>query len=99
MLKFGIHPYLQDIIDCAGQLLSLDKDAQVRRAALYVFIRMVKSMGIEVTELLPEHLEQMIALLQKVEFYDKDSLIKHNAYELLQEIEQLKNERLRPNFL
>lgn len=96
-LRFAVSPYLQDILDCAYNMLLLDKHPVVRRMSVQLFLRLVKGMQKQLFEVVQEsQMQRIIDGLRTAQFYDSDALVKHNAHMVLEQIDHLAMERLKP---
>ncbi|KAL9655140.1 hypothetical protein ABK040_008916 [Willaertia magna] len=98
ILKFGVHPYIQDILDCCSYVLTFDESEHVRRAAILIFDRLVKTFKIEIFDLFNDVTSSKLTeLLKRVAFYDNDDLVKINANAIISELDDLLQKRLTPS--
>ena len=112
VLKYGMHPYVSDILTNAATLLETDTSYHVRRAAVHIFSRLVNSLDVGLFNLFFTNEElnkvhfgmyegtnpvtEVIRVLKYAETYDTDNLIRVNAKTVLVEIEDIIYEILRP---
>ncbi|KAF0982526.1 hypothetical protein FDP41_011456 [Naegleria fowleri] len=97
ILKFGVHPFVQDIIDCASYVLNFDKSEHVRRAAVLIFDRFAKTFKTELFEVCEAAtLDQFKTILNKAAFYDTDEIVRVNAKTVICEMDDLKDEQMTP---
>jgi len=99
-LRFGVAPYMQDILDCTLQLLQQQQPmshVQIRRACIQVLARLARGMDTELFDLLPGQTNKIVHAVRTAEFYDPDALVKHNAHMVNEQIEASLQRRLTPD--
>ncbi len=112
VLKYGMHPYVTDILTTASTILEMDTSYHVRRAAVHIFSRLVNSLGTNLfnlffteDELSKVHygvyedanpVTEVIRVLKRAETYDKDNMVRINAKTVLLEIEDIIYDILTP---
>lgn len=97
LLRFAIQPFMQDIVHCAT-VLSTDPDKDVRRAVLFLFLRIVKGLGKDMFDAMKDQVRHIVQLLKKVQFYDTDGLIRHNAAMIVDQIGDILHDVLTPEW-
>ncbi|KAG2393977.1 hypothetical protein C9374_003741 [Naegleria lovaniensis] len=98
ILRFGVHPFVQDIIDCASYVLNFDQSEHVRRAAVLIFDRFAKTFQTDLFEVFTEStLDQFKTILNNTAFYDKDEIVRVNAKAVICEMNDFQDERLYPS--
>ncbi|EFC41592.1 predicted protein [Naegleria gruberi] len=97
ILKFGVHPFLQDIMDCASYILKFDSSEQVRRAAVFIYHSFTKTFKTDLSEILDgKNLNHFKQSLERSAFYDKDEIVRINAKSVLSEVDDNDTELLTP---
>jgi len=44
-MRFALHPYISEVLECVGALLATDRDEGVRRGAVYVLVLLFRGLG------------------------------------------------------
>lgn len=97
LLKFAVHPYLQEVIECTCTILQSNSEhVLVQRQCVHIIQRLVYGFQTHLFDFLPEHVQRITHSLQTAQFYNADQLIKHNSQIVLEDLEQLYLERLKP---
>lgn len=69
ILRFGLHPYITEIIDCVVSMLLYKPSVEVKRGGIYVFFLLLEGLGLDSFQVLPEYLQKVFRL---VKFYRTD---------------------------
>jgi len=59
MLRFGLHPYLEEIVECVFALSTTDREVEVKRGCIFVLYLLLEGLGVDSFEMIPDHLAQV----------------------------------------
>ncbi|KAL0481746.1 hypothetical protein AKO1_012363, partial [Acrasis kona] len=101
LLRFAVHPYLVDVMSTVCLLLERPKShsRQVKSACIHILSGLVNAMGKELRDVMHGHeqlMSDMVDVLHKVRHYDGDDVIRHDAGQVLEEIDAVEHMRLMP---
>ncbi|KAF2076980.1 hypothetical protein CYY_001689 [Polysphondylium violaceum] len=89
LLHYSIDPYLVDILSLINDILSTSKDSEIRRGAIFIFQMLLKGLGKDSFNLIPDQLKQIYNTLKNIEFYDTDDICKYHARSALYELDSI----------
>lgn len=97
LLKYAVHPYMQEVVECTCTILqSTQEHVLVQRQCVHILQRLVHGFQTHLFDFAPEHVKRITHSLQAAQFYNTDQLVKHNSQVVLEDLEQLYLERLKP---
>ncbi|PRP86827.1 hypothetical protein PROFUN_05044 [Planoprotostelium fungivorum] len=85
-MRFALHSYIVDIMECIMSTLSTDKEAEVRRGAVFASTLLFRGMGRDIFELIPTYLRSLYRLLKRTEESDADDVTRFHAKIALTEL-------------
>ncbi|EGC31098.1 hypothetical protein DICPUDRAFT_95597 [Dictyostelium purpureum] len=97
MLHYSIDSYLVEILHCANTILSSDPEIEVRRGAIFIFQQLLKGLGLDSFEIIPNELKEIYNTLKKTEFYDPDEICKYHARAALYDLETITKQFIFPD--
>src|ERR1700733_13543767 len=74
MLHWGLHSYVQQIMDNVVSLLMTEKSVEVRRAIIVVFTKLLEGLGMDVFQVIPHHLKTIYRYLKIIQEKDEDEV-------------------------
>eukprot|EP00026_Physarum_polycephalum_P001945 Phypoly_transcript_01948.p1 GENE.Phypoly_transcript_01948~~Phypoly_transcript_01948.p1 ORF type:complete len:950 (+),score=91.12 Phypoly_transcript_01948:150-2852(+) len=89
IMRFALHPYIQEILLAVNSIIASDSEPIVRRGGIFVFKQLLVSMGADIFTLIPEEMKNIYHRLKITETYDKDDLCKYHARAVLADLDDL----------
>ena len=78
MLRYGIHPYLVEIVECVSSLSIVDSEVEVKRGCIFVIYLLLEGMGVEAFEIIPDHLRMVQNTIRRF-IKDNDAVVQYHA--------------------
>ncbi|KYQ90522.1 hypothetical protein DLAC_09147 [Tieghemostelium lacteum] len=97
LLHYSIQRYLVEILHCIHSILQSEKLVEIRRSAIFVFILLLKGLGKDSFELIPDQLLSLYNTLKNLEFYETDEISKSHARSALYELSNITKSFVFPN--
>eukprot|EP01080_Neovahlkampfia_damariscottae_P010167 gene10167-2587_t len=86
VIRFGIHPYINQIFDFTIQLIQTEKSIIVKRSCLQVFSKLIHCIDEEIFHEID--MKKLVQILKNIQYFDKSLEIVENSKILLNEIEE-----------
>ncbi|XP_004348930.1 hypothetical protein CAOG_02180 [Capsaspora owczarzaki ATCC 30864] len=96
IMRFALHPIINEILACIESVLQTESEAEVRRGAAHVLTRLLRGLGIDVLELIPDRLKSIYRLLRATQRSDPDPATRQHATYALREISSVMRRLLAP---
>ncbi|XP_049848251.1 transport and Golgi organization protein 6 homolog [Schistocerca gregaria] len=91
LLKYGLLPFIEEIMATMYELIVVEKDEHVRRGGVYLLTRLFKGLSEDILKVIPGHLKRLKSVLALVELEDKDVVTREHARLALLELEHSLN--------
>lgn len=79
ILSFGIGKHIEQVMEMVFNIMSIEKDFYVRRAALHMVTSVILGLGIQVMDWIPSHIPRLIAFLRFIIEADPDDTLRQFA--------------------
>jgi uncharacterized protein YlzI (FlbEa/FlbD family) len=86
VIKFGIHPFINQIFNHTIQLIQVEKEKIVKRSCLQVFNKLLYCMDESIFETID--LKRLVQILKNLEYFETSLEIKENANIVLNQIQE-----------
>lgn len=84
LLRFGLIPYIEEIMAMIYDILLAEKDSHVRRGALHLIRNLFKGLSKDILLVIPSHLQRLAALLESIEASSDDLILREHARDALE---------------
>lgn len=95
ILRYGLHPYVVEIIECVESLLRFDKESEVRRGGIYVLYLLLEGLGVEAFQFMPEYLGKIGRLVNEA-LHDPDAVTRYHAQQTKAYLSEIVGDFLSP---
>lgn len=88
ILRYGLHPYLEEIISCVSSISRFDNDVQVKRGCIFLIYLLLEGLGVESFQIIPDHFGMVQDTISRY-LTDNDAVVcfhAENAKKYLNEI-------------
>jgi hypothetical protein len=104
LLRYGLLPYIEEIMAMVYDILLVEKDDHVRRGCVNLIKQLFKGLQKDSIAIIPGHLKRIIPLLHTIQESDRDMVLREHARIAIQQyetgIEAIINEATKnPQFL
>eukprot|EP01122_Echinamoeba_exundans_P016834 TRINITY_DN865_c0_g2_i2.p1 TRINITY_DN865_c0_g2~~TRINITY_DN865_c0_g2_i2.p1 ORF type:complete len:1020 (-),score=142.24 TRINITY_DN865_c0_g2_i2:385-3444(-) len=101
LLRYGIKPYIHEIMDVVYDIILGEREVEVRRAALNAVYQICHGLEHRIHDVIPEHLARLYKLLQSLSVADPDEVSRFLAATACEEIQEIVADRIQStdNFL
>lgn len=65
MLRYGLYPYLEEIIACIDSISLTDKEVEVKRGCIFVLYLLLEGLGIDSFEMIPDHFDKVRRIIEQ----------------------------------
>lgn len=79
LLRFGLLPYIEELMAMIYDILLVEKDAHVRRGCIFLVCQLFKGLSKDILVVIPSHLHRIYALLEAVESSGDDLVLREHA--------------------
>eukprot|EP01117_Protostelium_nocturnum_P004751 TRINITY_DN1724_c0_g2_i2.p1 TRINITY_DN1724_c0_g2~~TRINITY_DN1724_c0_g2_i2.p1 ORF type:complete len:519 (+),score=153.13 TRINITY_DN1724_c0_g2_i2:265-1821(+) len=62
LMRFALHPYIREILECIFSVMNADKEREVRRGAVFAITLLLRGLGRDIFELIPDQLKALCIL-------------------------------------
>lgn len=73
MLRYGLYPYLEEIIACIDSLSLTDKEVEVKRGCIFVLYLLLEGLGVDSFNMIPDHLDKVHRIINQ-SMHDNDAV-------------------------
>jgi hypothetical protein len=98
-MRFALHPYIVDIMECLYYVLTSEKEAEIRRGGVFVFTLLLRGLKSDIIQLIPDYLKKIYQSLKRICDSDSDDITKFHANEALYELGIIVQSLFTPNQL
>lgn len=79
MLRFGLLPYIEEIMAMIYDILLVEKDPHVRRGSVHLLRQLFKGLSKDILVVIPSHLKRIYTLLEAIEDSSDDLILREHA--------------------
>lgn len=96
LLRFGIHPFLYELLECVEAVGRHDPSPQARRGAVHVITCVLHGLGKDAFQALADVLKRVFLFLTDMEDKDSDDVTRVHARNALRELDDITSDFLKP---
>lgn len=96
LLRFSVHTFLEEMLECVRCTLLTDKDVQPQRGAVHLLTLLLRGLGVDAFESLGSSLTGILRLLRQVEDTAEDAIVRVHARAALAELHAITKQFMDP---
>lgn len=96
LLRFSVHAFLGEMLECVRCVLITDKDVQPQRGAVHLLTLLLRGLGTDAFESLGSSLVEILRLLRHVEDTAEDEIVRVHARAALGELHTITKQFMDP---
>jgi len=79
MLRFGLLPYIEELMAMIYDILTTEKDEHVRRGCVNLVRQLFRGLAKDILLVIPDHLRRLRGLLEAMMYHDSDVVVREHA--------------------
>jgi hypothetical protein len=95
-LRFALHPYITEILAAVSAVLGTDKEVQVRRGCVFLLSELLRGLGEDSFQVIPQEMKSIYQTLKRIEDTDLDNVTQYHAKIALSYINAIMSRVLSP---